>query len=421
AEIKPAARKPGTTVEVTDLFETIPARKKFLKTETTERKHILRTVQRKILAHPDVRIRLLERGDVVMSVPPGTLRDRVEETLGRDSTGEMIDVDRLEPNWKERGRFGLSGLISSGETTSPHRRNQFVFVNKRPIRDPMLYRAISQAYSDLIVSDDHPAVVLFLDIPHDELDVNVHPKKEEVRFEDSQAVFRFVYKTLQNHLKQHYQDRAETSVETSPEAQPDNDTVSRIRDGSDTRSRDSEAAVSEQGDQSPSTLFDDNEDTDTQPSARVLGQFRETFVVVERDRGLFLVDQHTAHERLLYERYKRQIDRSEPAQYLSVPLNLELGRAERDVLLEMADELEPLGITIEEFGGGSLVVQTVPSYLGRRSADKRAVYGMLEEILDWEERDRLSDPGEDMVKIMACRSAVMRGDRLMPREMDELV
>jgi DNA mismatch repair protein MutL len=437
-EIRPAARKTGTTVTVNSLFEDVPARRKFLKTERTERKHLIRECQRKVLAHPDIHFRVKEGEETLFSVPPGDLRDRVEETMGRDLSESLIEVDRLEGSWREIGRMGLSGLIGDGEVTSRNRRKQFYFVNGRPVREPMLFRAVTQAYEDLVISDEHPPVFLFLDMPRDELDVNVHPRKEEIRIHQSQDVFRFVHRTVRDTIKEYFQESADSTVSTDfgtgvPSAR-EKERAERVLDGSsdDDRRERSEGTDEESSDGPETTerpdLFSgdpseqpEQSSEEPQREARVLGQFRETFLVVERDTGLMLVDQHTAHERILYEQYREEIQGEEPAQYLSVPLTLELDRSETEILLDRSDELESLGLTIESFGGGSLVVHTVPSYLGRRAEDKRAVYGMIEEFLDWSRDDRVSDPGEDLVTIMACRSAVMRGDRLMPKEMDELI
>ncbi|MFB6346348.1 MAG: DNA mismatch repair endonuclease MutL [bacterium] len=428
--VKPAARAEGTTVIVEDLFESVPARRKFLKTERTERKHIIREVQEKALAHPGVHFRLIEDGQVLFSVPPGELKDRTAEILGEDIRETMVDVDRLEPSWKDRGRFGLSGLVSDGTITQTTRRNQFLFVNSRAVSDPVLYRAISKSYEKLGLSDDHPPVILFLSIPSEEVDVNVHPRKEKVRYDKNQVVFRFVYETIKDALQQHYQQ--ESSAESRPmDSSSDSpftegpagdgnqpSSVPRSRPGGDRTETEAPEAgasaqmeLSEEPDQSQSIKKDE----------RVLGQFRETFLVVERPTGLFLVDQHTAHERVLYEEFLDKCDQREPAQYLSVPLTLDLNRTDREFILDKIDQLEDLGLTIEEFGSGSLVVQSVPGYLGRRDDDKRMVYDMIEEFITMHERDKLSDPADDMITIMACRSAVMRGDRLMPREQNELL
>jgi len=351
--------------------------------------------------------------------------------------GELIEVDRLEGNWKQVGRAGLTGLMGTGSTLTRSRRRQFYFVNGRPVREPMLYKAVSKAYEDLVLSDDHPPVFLFLDLPEDQVDVNVHPRKEEIRIHDNQDIFRFVHQTLRTTLRAYYRESAEDTVSEEfgsgvPSAH-EKSRAERIIDPENSKNSPDRSSPVEspdreqlQEDRNRDLLGYQGEDDPTGdsgdvPETRVLGQFRETFLVVERKSGLLLVDQHTAHERILYEQYRDKIQGNEPAQYLSVPLTLDMDRADQEILLDQTEQLEQLGITLETFGGGSLVVQTVPGYLGRRSEDKRAVYGILEEFLEWSREDRVSDPGEDIITIMACRSAVMRGDRLMPREMEELL
>lgn len=429
--VKPAGRGEGTTVEVKNLFESVPARRKFLKTERTERKHIIREVQQKALAHPGIHFRLVEGDETIFSVPPGELKDRTAEILGQDIRDTLIDVDRLEPSWKDRGRFGLSGLISDGTITHTTRRNQFSFVNSRAVTDPVLYRAISKSYEKLGLADDHPPVILFLSLPPEEVDVNVHPRKEKVRYDKNQVVFRFVYDTIKRRLQTYYQQES-TGGLSERSGRESTDGTGRRDDG---RKKSAPEVVTPDGiDRSDDTGDEEDEQlelSETQnqrgegqsirKDERVLGQFRETFLVVERPAGLFLVDQHTAHERVLYEQFREQCDRREPAQYLSVPLTLDLNRTDREFILDQTDRLEDLGLTIEEFGSGSLVVQSVPGYLGRRADDKRMVYDMIEEFITMHERDKISDPGDDMITIMACRSAVMRGDKLMPREQRELL
>ncbi len=423
--VKPAGRGPGTTVRVENLFEKVPARREFLKTERTEQKHILREIRRKALAHPSIHFRLLERDDQVLNVPPGPLENRIIETLGRDIGETMIEVDREESNWKNTGEFVLSGLISNGDITRSNRRHQYNFVNSRAVRAPVLYRATSKAYEKLGIREDHPPVVIFLNLPPGQVDVNVHPRKEEVRFNDGQIVFQFVYEVLKETLQEYF--KKESSVEfgasTKSRLAGNRSQPADVSDGENTKPTAPE--TQDEYDRRESELqFDPETSEDSRPSSRtdrVLGQFRETFLVVEKEQGLFLFDQHTAHERILYQQFRDKIENREPAQYLSVPLTLELSGTEREFLLERSEDFENLGITIEEFGGGTLAVQSVPGYLGRRDDDKRMIYDMIEELLVLREKDVISDPADDLITIMACRSAVMRGDRLMPREQNELL
>ncbi len=425
-EIEPAARRPGTTVIVEELFANVPARRKFLKTESTERRHLYRQVHRTALANPNLRLVVEEGDERKLVVPAGDLEERISSLLGEDSVGEMIQLDRLEGNWKDLGRFGLSGRIGTGEVVHRDRNQQYFFVNGRPIRDPMLYRAVDKAYEEFLRYDDeNPPLVLFLDMPREHLDVNVHPRKEEIRFHPSQEVFRFVKETLQERLRDHHRDRVRTG-ELAEDGEDDVGSRSGSIEGTSRQPGAGESVEprSESGDgtERARDLFDAEEPDQRAPSSRVLGQFRNTYLVVERSSGLMLVDQHTAHERILYERYMDRAEHQDKsAQSLSVPWTLEFSPEAAEHLLEVDGELEELGIELESFGGGSLVLHTLPSYLGRRSEDKREIVDMLEEFLDWTEEGRVTSVEEDVLTIMACRSAVMRGDRLLPREQRELV
>ncbi|MFP4686755.1 MAG: DNA mismatch repair endonuclease MutL [bacterium] len=414
-EIKPAGRGVGTTVTVSDLFENVPARRKFLATERTEKKHILEETQKKILAHPGIYFKIVEDGMTQLIVPPGDLIERAEAILGANVAKNLLNVDRLEGDWNQQGRFGFTGLISNGEAVHHNRRHQFIFVNSRPVREPVIYRAITRAYSDLALTSQHPVAIVFLDIPGDQLDVNVHPKKEEVRFNNSSDVFRFVYHTIKSKLQEHYQSEAHTELDSE-----------RLLGAEDYGGSFSSPGF---GDFQPSEtperegaprLFE--EERGVSGRARLIGQIKKTFLLVERDSGLLIIDQHVAHEKILYERYRRQIrERDESAQYLSVPLNLELSPADREVILDRAGELKKLGLTIEPFGGGSLVIQTVPGYLGRRKTDQKVIFDMIEEFLQWSREDKISNVADSMITIMSCRNAVKRGDVLMPREQQELI
>lgn len=414
-EVKPAARQPGTTVIVRDLFETVPARRKFLASEATEKKHILQTVQEKILAHPKIHFILRSANKEILNVPPGELNERVAATLGRETMADLLSLDRLEPEWKGLGRFGLTGLISNGEAVYHTRRHQFLFVNSRPVREPVFYRALSQAYQDLVLTDRHPVAVLFLNVPRSEIDVNVHPQKEEIRFNDSQAVFRFLYDSIRDTLEDYYQEEAESEI---PGADPDRSDRSG-HTGSGLASKSYTGEGKKEPDQAG--LFKANEAEETGPTDRIIGQFKRTFLLVEREHGLLFVDQHNAHEKILFERYLEKTKQTDPAQYLSVPITMDVSPADREILKDNLEELRRLGLEIESFGGGSLVVQAVPGYLGRRTEDKKVIFGMLEEFLEGARAGETSEVDRDMLAIMACRSAIKRGEVLMPREQQELV
>ena len=417
-QIKPAGRRRGTTVKIENLFATIPARRKFLATQTTEKKHIIEAVQRKILAHPGVHFVLKEGDRVLLNVPAGPVRERVSATLGAEIIEHLIPLDRSEKSWKNLGNFELQGLISDGEAVHYSRRNQFLFVNSRPVRDPIFFRAISQAYRDLVLTDRHPVAVLFFNLPGSEVDVNVHPRKEEVRFNNSSAVYRFLNETITETLKRHYQNEVQGAVsrediERSGLAR--GEWSDRSGEGANPFSR---AAASEK--RSQDDLFSFNSE-DSQVESLVIGQFKRLFLLVERAGGLLFVDQHNAHEKILFERYLKRSGEQGSAQYLSVPIKLEVSSADRERLLEKQEKLAELGLEIESFGGTSMVIQSVPGFLGRRSTDKKVILEIIEEFLEREKEGAVSEPEKAMLAILACKGAIKRGELLMPREQEELV
>ncbi len=412
-DIKPAARQPGTTVTVKDLFSTVPARRKFLATESTEKKHILQTVQKKILAHPRIHFILQEEENEILNVPPGELDERVGATLGEQMVDDLIAVDRLEPEWKNRGRFALTGLVSNGEAVHYTRKHQFLFVNSRPVREPVFYRALSQAYKDLVITDRHPVAVLFLNLPREEIDVNVHPQKEEIRFNDSQVVFKFLYNSVREALKEFYREEAQTDL--------GEEKIARSARTGDSRSPELTKSLEPGKESNQADLFNRADSEEGAGTDIIIGQFKRTFLLVEREKGLLFIDQHNAHEKILFERYLEKTKNTDPAQYLSVPLTLDVSPADREIMEDNQVALKKLGLEIESFGGGSMVIQAVPGYLGRRTEDKKVIFGMLEEFLESVKKEKASEPAQDMLAIMACRSAIKRGEVLMPREQQELV
>ncbi len=411
--VKPAGRRRGTTVTVQQLFATIPARRKFLASQTTEKKHIIETVQKKILAHPEVHFILREGDKVILNVPSGGLRERVASTLGGEIIRQLIPLEKIDADYRGSGRFTLTGLISNGEAVHYSRRNQFLFVNGRPVRDPIFYRAVTQAYRELVLTDRHPVVILFFNLPGTEVDVNVHPRKEEVRFNNSNAIYKFVNEAISNTLQEHYQDDLQGAVSEEE--------IARSGVGIDRfKAENRFIGPMVAGAGSQDDLFDFTEAESTIKN-RIVGQFKRLFLLVEQDSGLLFVDQHNAHEKILYERYMEKARSDEAAQYLSVPLKIELSSADRESLLDNQPQLAKLGLEIEPFGGSSMVIQSVPGFLGRRTADKKLIFEIIEEFIEAEKEDRVMEPKKQMLAIMSCRNAVKRGELLMPREQEEIV
>ncbi|HET9794183.1 MAG TPA: DNA mismatch repair endonuclease MutL, partial [Thermoanaerobaculia bacterium] len=297
--VSPAARPRGTDVQVEDLFGRTPARRKFLKTPAAETREIARAVTRAALARPDVAFTLRTDGREILAAPPAVDRAaRAIRLFGADTLGELL------PFQARSGALSLSGLVTRGSITFPTRRLQFLHVNGRSVADRGMSRAIAEAAKEAIRTDRHPGVFLFLDAPEGAVDVNVSPSKTEVRFERPSEVFRLVFHTLVSSLAAGKEERRLVPVPPSSDF-----SVAEAREvyaappgprpapGGGRRLR---LEIETPGE---STTVVEVE-ASGRPTARVLAQFDESFLLVEAENGLWIVDQHAAHERVLYEKMK---------------------------------------------------------------------------------------------------------------------
>jgi DNA mismatch repair protein MutL len=426
--VTPAAAAPGTRVEVRDLFFATPARLKFLKTARTERDFAIDVVRRLAMAYPA--IAFAAHGDderQLLRLPPASgRRDRLALLLGRDFAENAIDVEA------ERGGFRLSGLAGLPTLNRALPRDQYLVVNGRPVRDKLLVGAVRGAYQDVLARDRHPIVALFLDGPEDEIDVNVHPAKAEVRFRDGALVRGLIVGALRAALAA-AGHRASTTVATA--------TLAAFRPG----------RLPHQGSEAPRFPFrpgaatgpltlsessaaaaylapsPDREapPTDVPAAEAPLGQARAqlhgTYILAETATGIVLVDQHAAHERLVHERLKRALaERGIARQTLLLPEVVELDEAGAARLAARAAELAEFGLVVEPFGPGAVVVREVPALLPDPDI-AGLIRDLADEIAEWGEALSLKQRVEVVCGTLACHTSVRAGRRLSPAEMDALL
>ncbi len=408
----------GTLVDVGDLFYNLPARRKFLKSDAGESAQVSRVVTQLALCYPEVGFTLTSAGRKVLQTPPvAGLHERLYQLYG--DRQDLVEVDR------EGGGISLFGFVAALAEQGPTRGPQHVFINRRIVKDKTIAHAILDAYSVSTVKERSPEVHLFLTIPPDRLDVNVHPTKAEVRFKEQSLVHEVVRRGVGDALGRgpapELQLRPSDLVPGGPVPQA----IPGVLGGGVYTNRWT-PATDQTAARAPSTsgARSAGQTGDEAPPVRPmipLGQFRDTFIVAIDDEGIAIIDQHVAHERVLFERIMERLT-SGPLerQGLLVPMVIELPPGARQVLAERAGELVRFGFEIEEFGGDSVRVSAVPALLPRQESE--AVIRSLAEDLDGLDRGlRVEEGLKRIAALMACHAAVKANDRLTHEKMVHII
>ena len=421
----PAAHPSGTRVEVRDLFFATPARLKFLKTARTERDLAVDMVRRLAMAYPAISFtvtgdeeRVLLR--LAVAAEPETAvarRARLAALLGRDFAENSVEIDA------ERGGFRLSGLIGLPTLNRAAPRDQYLVVNGRPVRDKLLVGAVRGAYQDVLARDRHPMVALFLDGPPEEIDVNVHPAKAEVRFRDAGLVRGLIVGALRNALTAAGHRASSTvAAEALAAFRPgDGSAPSAPRFAFPLPPPSPSLALAESANNFPRPV----EPTPPAPAEARLGlaraQLHGTYILAETATGIVLVDQHAAHERLVYERMKEALGaRGVARQALLLPEVVELDETAAARLAARAEELAEFGLLIEPFGPGAVVVREVPALLPGLDV-KGLVRDLADELAEWGNALSLKERVETVCGTLACHTSVRAGRHLSSTEMDALL
>jgi DNA mismatch repair protein MutL len=431
--IMPAALSQGTRVEVGDLFYATPARLKFLKTDRTEAEAIREVVRRLAMARPDVAFTLAgeERSPVTWAaaLPGASGRlTRLGDILGPDFRSSAIEVR------SEREGVAVEGFAAAPSLTRANALGQYLFVNGRPVRDKLMLGAVRAAYSDYLPRDRHPVVALFVTLDPQEVDANVHPAKTEVRFRNAGLVRALIVHALKDGLAREGKRTAANSdggVQAAfrPSFAPRTNWDWR-RSPAYPVAGEMAAAFAEPG----QAAFDVGTPTadvrfEPAPAAdlldRPLGaartQIHETYIVSQTRDGLIVVDQHAAHERIVYERLKASLARNGvQRQILLIPEIVELDEATVEQLLARAEELASFGLAIESFGPGAVAVRETPSLLGRANA-AGLLRDLAEHMAEWDEALPLERRLMHVAATMACHGSVRAGRILKPEEMNALL
>jgi DNA mismatch repair protein MutL len=432
--IAPAALRHGTVVELRDLFHATPARLKFLRTDRAETQAITDVVRRLAMAEPAVAFTLTETDparEILRFDPAASLDERAAQVLGRAFTDNALPVDVA------RDGLALSGLAALATYSRGAAVEQFLFVNGRPVRDKLLFGALQAAYSDVLPRGRYPAAVLFVDCDPQLVDVNVHPAKAEVRFRDPAAARGLIVSGLRQTLaaagpRAASTVGAETLAALRPEpAGPRIYQMDRAGRPALAAARlaqaptFTEAAFAEpafaETEQAFSARVEPATGDTTLPLGAARAQVHGTYILAQTAHGLVIVDQHAAHERLVYERLKRQYAaHGIAAQALLIPDIVDLPRADAQRLVDLAPDLARLGLHLEPFGGTAVAVQATPALLGPVDA-RRLLSDILDELADLDATTALATRLDAILSRIACHGSIRAGRQMRADEMNALL
>jgi DNA mismatch repair protein MutL len=436
--VEPASGRTGTHIEVRDLFYATPARLKFMKGERSETQAIADVVKRLAMAHPGTGFTLTGGERNILRLEPelpgeGGRLSRLGAVMGRDFESNALAIDAM------REGVGLHGFAGLPTYNRGNALMQYLFVNGRPVRDRLIVGAVRGAYADFLARDRHPAVALFVEIDPRDVDVNVHPAKAEVRFRDAGLVRGLIVGALKRALAE-AGHRASTTVagaalgamrpgEPNNAPVPSHWSVSPSwQPGIAEEKRDWQGAFAELGGhaarveplaEAPHAA--PAAPTPDMPLGVARGQVHETYIVAQTADGIVLVDQHAAHERLVYERMKKAMaERGVARQLLLIPEVVDLDEAEAERLAARADELAELGFVLEAFGPGAVVVREVPAIFGKLDV-AGLVRDLADDLAELDEALSLKERLEEVCGTIACHGSVRAGRRLTAEEMNALL
>lgn len=451
AEVKPAPHPKGTTVEVRDLFFNTPARRKFLRTEKTELGHLQEVFKRQALSRFDVSLQLSHNGKTLQNLKKTkTLQEkeqRVARLLGAEFMQNALYLER------EAGSMKLEGWIAKPGFSRSQSDLQYFFVNGRVIRDRLVAHAIKQAYSDVMYHGRFSAFVLYLTIDADEVDVNVHPTKHEVRFRESRRMHGFLTSTITKALADVRPD-AEINQLQSPNASfsaasfsgvtspvgssivsaPTIDTSTHSQGNlsflapetttfqpAETLSVNQQGAMAQSFYKIPDSEVSDESSSQIPPLGFAIAQLHGIYILSEAKEGMVLVDMHAAHERIVYERMKAALaDESIRSQPLLVPLGLSVSEKEAQIAEDAASNFDRLGFSVERVSEESLLVRAIPAILPTKVAEQ-LVRDVIADFVKYGMSDRIESALNEILSTMACHGAVRANRQLSIPEMNALL
>ena len=410
------AAEKGTVIEVRNLFFNTPARKKFLKSDSVELHHIVDVVTHYALINKNVTFKLLHENHQLLHSPAlDEWRENIASIYGSNIAKELLEVNY------ENEIVKVSGYIAKPYHSRNDKNQQIIFVNRRWVKNEGITKAVYDAFHSVLFVNKHPVFILHLELDTKRIDVNVHPHKLLIKIEQHEEVNKTVSTAIRETLKKHnlvpvLNFESDQQLNFKSEAkynfEPTEQTTLKVK----------EATTITNGNYSVSSVEELARQTVTAtasklPPLRILGQVHKTYFLAETNGGVIFIDQHAAHERVLYEQFMDQFMHKEvQIQRLLEGEIIECTAAEKVLLSEHMGELERFGFVVEDFGGNSFVVKTIPSLFGRTQPKE-----MVRELIHKLERNRLEEVKEEIVTRMACRSAMMAGDELNVPQMEIII
>lgn len=457
---EPEALSPGTSICVKNLFYNIPARRNFLKSNAVEMRHIIDEFQRVALAHPKIFFSLHSDGNELFHLPAEALKQRIVHLFGNSYNQRLVPVE------EDTTIIAVNGFIGKPEFAKKTRGEQFFFVNKRFVKDPYLHHAVMNAYEDILPADAYPLYVLFIEIDPSKIDINVHPTKTEIKYEDDKAMYAILRSTVKRSLGRYniaptLDFNQETSfsnfitnkpleeiqaptISFNPDFNPFEDTKSTsgsLRASSYAAGLEKKAGIPQNWDtlyqiaqeepseqlslHQPETKEDprpDTEKTNTfQEGTKQFFQLHNRFIVSQIHSGFMLIDQQAAHERILFEHYLEQLTHNQGISQQSLfPQTIELNPADYALMEDILPEIQTLGFQVRPFGKTTFVVDGIPADLGLGINETKILEQLLEDFKNNKDKLQLNKR-ENLARSLAKNAAIKPGTALNNQEMSELI
>ncbi len=416
---RPAAHPPGTTAEVRDLFYKVPGRRKFLRTERTELGHIQGWVQRFALVHPDRAFLLRHNGRTLWDLPKAigatAQKERLARLLGEDFVQHALEIAEAS------GSTRLQGWIAGPRRSRSQADQQFFAVNGRIVRDRLASHALRQAFEEVLPQGQHPAYLLYLTLPPEEVDVNVHPSKQEIRFRSGQQIHAFLKQAVQKRLAQGLLGSASAprTAVAAPRPPQQIPMPMAVREPQGVYAFSHQVQAPECPASPPAQQAEALPEP-IPPLGFALAQLQDAYILAQGAEGLIIVDMHAAHERILYEQLKSAWDRGIASQALLVPRILRLSLPEAELAEHHAELLKRLGLVVDRVGEQSFALRAVPSPLQEADAES-LLKGVLADLKALGQSDRIQREIHRVLATLACHGAVRINRRLSLAEMNALL
>lgn len=445
---QPIATSAGTTLSIKNLFYNTPARRNFLKSNSVEMRHIIDEFQRVALANPNLFFSLYHDGNEVFHLPGGSLKQRIVHLFGNAYNQKLVPVE------EETTIINLKGFIGKPEFAKKTRGEQFFFVNNRFIKDPYLNHAVLRAYEEILPDDSYPLYVLFIDIDPAKIDINVHPTKTEIKYQDEKSIYAIVRSAVKRSLGRYniapsldfnqetgfsqmitpkaHQDIVPPAISFNPDFNPFHaEKQSNSSSGSITTRKEIDKnwgslyeIVKTPAYQQPEIDLDEKLAANAMQSKtaeRHIFQLHHTYLVSQIKSGFILVDQHTAHERILYERFLQHLENRQGASQQSLfPQTLNLSASDFELAKELLPDIQALGFQIREFGKNTLVIEGIPTDITTNVSEIEMLEHLIEGFKNNHAILRL-DKRDNLARVMARNAALKSGKALSQQEMNSLI